>query len=208
MRTSKWSPFFFPDLTVWGWILARRSGFRNIQESNILWGHKMKCTFQRKVGGKLWSPMRTLGSAPCYLMWDQTAMVEVMAGDRKMDELPVTWFLCLKAEGQEYSWIFWEECNRTKSGKSSAGEAVGAEENGQSCGLRPGPMRVSPSPSAAQRRRGSVPQYWETQKPALDVSLQRATGTSRTSSSPTRTAARLSKPYFKKNIYLVGCGES
>lgn len=173
MRTSKWSHFVFPDLTIWGWILARRSGFRNIQKSSILWGHKMKCTFQRKVGGKLWSPMRTLASAPCYLMWDQTAMVEVMAGDRKMDEVPATWFLSLKAEDQEYSWIFCEECNRTKSAKSPVEEAVGADENGQSSGLHPGRMCVSSSPSTAQFHRGSVPQYWETQKPALDVRVFR-----------------------------------
>ena len=33
-------------------------------------------------------------------------------------ELPAFWFLCLKAEDQEYSWIFWEECKRTKSAKN------------------------------------------------------------------------------------------
>ena len=33
-------------------------------------------------------------------------------------ELPAFWFLCLKAEDQEYSRIFWEECKRTKSAKS------------------------------------------------------------------------------------------
>ena len=53
--------------------------------------------------------------------------------------------------------------------ESSVEEAAGAEENGQSCGLHPGWMCVSSSPSTAQFHRGSVPKYWETQKPALDV---------------------------------------
>ena len=142
-------------------------------------------------------------SAPCYLIWDQAAMVEVMAGDRKMDELGQSSQL-----SDFYAWKQRIKNIPEFSGRSAKEPRVPRVFSGRGCRSREewsepwAPSRwtcVSSSLSTAQLHQGSVPKYWEMQKQLwMSQRLQRTTGNSRTPSSPTHTATRSSRPYFKK----------
>ena len=165
MRTSKWTLFVFPDLTV----MAFSSLLLDVRPDSNGRGNG-----RRQKNGWAWT------------------------------QLAVFWFLCLKSEDQEYSWIFWEECKRTKSAKSLQWKRLqeqrrmvrAVDSNQGGCVLVPPHPQPSFTGDQSQSTGKHRNQLWMSQ------SLQRTTGNSRTSSPPLHTATRSSKPYFKKYIFI------